>query len=90
VKKDDRDGLLNNVSKKQIVAALKLMESNPGYQTEPSNRGSSPRWTNNYISFVEYHLNYLRMYPKLDPEQYIANLRLMLSKRPTRAFKHDT
>ena len=33
------------------------------------------------IPFVEKHIAYLLQYPKLDPDQYLANLRLKLKKR---------
>ena len=71
---------INNTSRNEIIAALKLLESSSAYQTEPAYRGASPRWTNNYVSFVEYHINYLKMYPSLDPKKYISNLRLILRK----------
>lgn len=33
------------------------------------------------IPFVEKHMAYLMQYPKLDPDQYLANLRLKLKKK---------
>lgn len=80
MKKTVQKGFINEVSESEIIVALRLMEASPAYLTKPSYRGSSERWTNDYTSFVDYHLNYLRLHPSLDPYQYISNLKLMLKK----------
>jgi len=76
------DTLINSVSKVDVIEKLELLEASPAHMTEPFYRGSSPRWTNNYISFVEHHLDYLKAHPDLDPNQYISNLNLKLRKTP--------
>ena len=80
MKYKDAEGFINRVSLEEIIAALKRMELDPRYQTERFYRGTSHRWTDNYLSFVEYHINYLKAYPSLDPDKYISNLRLKLRK----------
>lgn len=64
-----------------IISELRSMESSSTYLTKPNYRGTSERWTDDYVSFVDYHINYLRTHPTLNPEHYIANLRLVLNKR---------
>lgn len=78
VKQKNDVGFINQVSEDEIVAALNSMENSPNYLTKPNYRGASERWTDNYVSFVDYHMNYLRIHPSLNPEQYISNLRLVL------------
>lgn len=73
-------GFINQVSEAEIIAALKSLEADAAYLTKPNYRGTSERWTDNYTSFVDYHLNYLRNHPSLNPEQYVSNLRLSLRK----------
>jgi hypothetical protein len=82
VKQKNDIGFINQVSEDEIVTALKIMESSSNYLTKPNYRGTSERWTDNYVSFVEYHMNYLRIHPSLNPEQYISNLRLILRNCP--------
>lgn len=78
VKQKNDVGFINKVGEEEIIAALSSMEQNPKYLTKPNYRGASERWTDNYISFVDYHINYLKIHPSLNPEQYISNLRLVL------------
>lgn len=73
-------GFINLVRVDEIKAALKSLEASSDYLTKPNYRGTSERWTNNYTSFIDYHLNYLKIHPTLNPEQYISNLRLSLRK----------
>jgi len=80
VKYKDATGFINRVSVDKITADLKLMEVDPRYETNKFYRGSSQRWTDNYLSFVDYHVNYLKSYPNLEPDHYISNLRLKLRK----------
>lgn len=82
MKKKNDTGFINQVSENEIITELRSMESSAIYLTKPNYRGVSERWTDNYTSFVDYHLNYLRVHPSLNPEQYISNLRLTLRKSP--------
>ena len=82
MKKKNEPGFINDVREDDIIMALKLMETDVAYLTEPAYRGSSVRWDDNYVSFVDYHLNYLRLHPSLAPDQYLSNLRLKLRKSP--------
>ncbi len=82
MKKKNDVGFINDVREEVIIAELSLMEANSAFLTEPTFRGASQRWTDNYISFVDYHINYLKIHPALNPQQYISNLRLRFRKAP--------
>lgn len=77
-----QDGLINNVDKDVVIAALKQLESNTLYETKPTYRGDALKWPGNEMSFIDFHLNYLKVHPTLDPYHYLSNLRLVLKKTP--------
>ena len=66
----------------EIRTALQTMETNPTLVTNSAFRANTEKWPTNSISFVENHLNYLKLHPKTDPQHYLSNLRLMLRKKP--------
>ncbi|MBI2588887.1 hypothetical protein HYW35_01610 [Candidatus Saccharibacteria bacterium] len=76
------DGFINSVSEDEIIAELNSMKASSVYLTEPVYRGNAEKWPGNQISFVDFHLTYLKLHPSLDPHHYMANLRLTLKKRP--------
>ncbi|HZP55909.1 MAG TPA: hypothetical protein VFB03_04045 [Candidatus Saccharimonadales bacterium] len=78
-----RPGYINEVAMDEIVGELNLMESSSTYITKPTFRGDSAKWPGNQISFVNFHLEYLKSHPTLNPYHYLANLRLMLRKKRT-------
>lgn len=75
------EGQINNVSLDEILDALRLMEANSLYITKPVYRGNIEKWPNNQISFIDFHINYLKVHPALNPYHYLSNLRLTLKKR---------
>jgi len=79
--KNQQDGFINSVSEDQIVEELNSLKASSSYMTNPAYRGNAEKWPNHQISFVNFHLGYLRDHPALNPHQYIANLRLVLKKR---------
>ena len=64
-----------------IREALETMEKNPMLVTKPAFRANTEKWPDNTISFVDNHLDYLKLHPKTNPQLYLANLRLRLRKR---------
>ena len=60
---------------------LVAMEHNPLLNTASSFSANSLLYPDRQIPFVEKHLAYLMDHPKVDPDQYLSNLRLMLKKR---------
>jgi len=77
-----QDGFINNIAEDKIIDSLKSLESNPAYLTEPAYRGNIDKWPTHQISFIEFHIGYLKANPALNPQHYINNLRLMLRKTP--------
>lgn len=82
MRKYQEDGLINSVSEDEVVEALNSLETSSTYVTKPAYRGNADKWPGHQISFIDFHLGYLKDHPTLDPYHYIANLRLMLRKRP--------
>lgn len=77
-----QDGFINNVSEDEIINALHLLETSTVYMTKPTYRGNAEKWPNNQMSFIDFHLAYLKLHPALAPLQYISNLKLILKKTP--------
>lgn len=60
-----------------VKDALDLMAGDKAYNTSASYTANIIQNPDNLISFTDKHMNYLNSHPKIDPNQYIANLRLM-------------
>jgi hypothetical protein len=58
---------------KNLALQLRLMVSDPKYNT----RESFTPTNKSVLSFVEKHMLYMSNKPKLSPQHYLANLRLM-------------
>lgn len=58
---------------KNIRKELEAMLENPKYHTESSYSPSSTE----RITFVDKHIHYLCTHQKINPDQYLSNLRLM-------------
>lgn len=80
MRKHQEEGQINEVAEDEIIAALSSMENNSLYLTKPTYRGNAEKWPNNQISFIDFHLGYLKAHPALNPWHYLANLRLILKK----------
>jgi hypothetical protein len=65
----------------EVERILKMMVANEIYNTESSYSANSELYPDNRIPFVNKHMAYLRSHPATDPEQYLANLRLMTRVR---------
>ncbi len=76
-----QEGFINNVREDEIISALKQMKRNALYLTEPTYRGNAEKWPNNQISFIDYHIAYLKSHPQVNPDHYIANLKLVFKKK---------
>ncbi len=71
----------NNMTEEEISTVLRKLEDDPAFVTNPAYRANTSLFPDNSISFVDAHLTYLKSHPKLDPNHYLANLRLMTRKR---------
>lgn len=65
----------------EITEALQTMEADPLYVTKSAYRANVELWPSHRISFVNTHIAYLQSHPAVNPEHYLANLRLMLKIR---------
>jgi hypothetical protein len=61
----------------EIKHTLESMVSDRTYNTESSYSANSGLYPDNLKPFVEKHMDYLSTHPAIDPDHYIANLRLM-------------
>ncbi len=76
------EGLINSVSKDEIITALNSLETNTLYLTKAVHRYNTDKWPDNQIPFIDFHISYLKAHPTLDPRLYVSNLRLSLRKTP--------
>jgi hypothetical protein len=60
---------------------LQLMEESIYFNTTSVYTPDTLHHPDNLISFVDRHMNYLSCHPNLVPEQYIANIKLMIRIR---------
>ena len=62
---------------KDIRRILKRMTLDKAYNTDSSYSANSLQYADNLIPFVDKHMNYLNSHPKVEADQYIANIKLM-------------
>jgi len=53
------------------------MTLDKAYNTDSSYSANSLQYADNLIPFVDKHMNYLNSHPKVEADQYIANIKLM-------------
>lgn len=61
----------------EIEEELRNLDQNKLYNTEATYSANSSLYPNNIIPFVDKHMAYLTSHPSVDPDLYMANLRLM-------------
>lgn len=64
-----------------IKETLVAMQTNALYTTDPSYSANTDKYPDHIRSFVEKHMEYLHTHPSVDPNQYLANLRLITKVR---------
>lgn len=69
------------MSEQDVMTALQVMEDDPGMVTESAYKANIEQWPDHRISFSDSHILYLKNHPALNPEHYLANLKLMIKKR---------
>ncbi len=71
--------IVKNLEETKVREKLMAMEKDPLLNTKHSSfSANTDLYPDGQIPFVEKHIAYLMEHPKLDPDQYLANLRLML------------
>ncbi len=74
--------LMQRLEDAHVREALIKMDQDPNLNTRSmSFSANTELYPDNQMPFVDKHMAYLMQRPKLDPEQYLANLRLMLKTR---------
>ena len=68
------------MTEEEVISSLRKMRADPLLLTESVYKGNAVLWPNHRMSFIDYHLAYLKVHPALDPKHYLANLRLILRK----------
>jgi len=73
--------LVKRLEDHDVRQKLADMLTNPLLNTQVSSYSANAAlYPDGQIPFIEKHVAYLMAHPKLDPDQYLANLRLMLRK----------
>lgn len=65
----------------RIRQELVAMLGNQSYTTESTYNANSDLYPDNQIPFVEKHMHYIATHPSVDPNHYLANLRLITKVR---------
>lgn len=61
----------------QVRSALQSMEANPLFNTVASYSVNTASYPDHSMPFVDKHMQYLNSHPSINPDHYLANLRLM-------------
>jgi hypothetical protein len=61
----------------EIKAELMHMMQDGTFNTSPSYSANAIIHPDGLINFADKHMHYLDVHPNLDPDHYVANLRLM-------------
>lgn len=71
-----RPGFLDTEKGREIRQKLQLMTSDNRYNTASSYSANKLQYADNLIPFVDKHMSYLVSHPQLDPDKYLANVKL--------------
>lgn len=76
-----RNYLIGTEEGSRIEDELRRMERSEAFNTEASYSANVVVYANHQMPFKDKHLTYLNSNPQVDPQQYLANLRLMTKIR---------
>jgi hypothetical protein len=76
-----RTGFLESPEGIDIIRTLRMMMEDSAFNTPDTYSSNNIDYPDNMMPFVDKHLKYLNAHPKLNPNHYIANLKLMSRKR---------
>lgn len=60
-----------------VKKELQRMAKDVAFNTDSSYSSNATLYPTNVMSFTDKHMQYLNAHPLLDPQQYLANLRLI-------------
>ncbi len=69
------------INEEKVREILGSMERDKNYTTEISYSANAVLYPDHAMSFTDKHLAYLKSHPSLNPEHYIANLKLKTKNR---------
>ncbi|MEO6761755.1 MAG: hypothetical protein ABI220_05310 [Candidatus Saccharimonadales bacterium] len=73
--------IMFNLEDAGVLDKLQAMEVDDSLNTESTYCANSELYPDNQMPFADRHIAYLKAHPKLDPQHYLANLRLMIRVR---------
>jgi hypothetical protein len=73
--------MLGFISTKEITEKLTAMEKDPQMLTASTYSPLAVDYPDNRLPFVTFHLQYLQSHKNVNPEHYLSNLRLKITKR---------
>lgn len=76
-----RVDFVNTDAGKDIKRRLERMVTDGQYNTESGYSANSTLYPDNLQPFVDKHISYLTSHTKVDPEQYLANIKLLTRLR---------
>lgn len=76
-----RTNFLTSDKGRQVRDELLLMTEDPTYNTASTYSANSLLYADNLMPFVDKHMNYLVSNPALDPDTYLANVKLVTRVR---------
>ncbi len=72
-----KPNFLESIEAVEIKKRLQLMQSDHTFNTHSTYSADETKYPDHQMSFVDKHMTYLATHPGVNPEQYLANLRLI-------------
>ncbi len=79
--KSSKASPLSPVQEAEVRSILEQMELDIAYNTESHYVANTEKYPTNIITFSQKHMEHLRKFPSINPDQYISNLKLMTKTR---------
>ena len=76
-----RVDFFNSEEGRELRRILITMSQDAAYNTDSGYSANSQLYPDNLIPFVDKHMTYINTHPNINPQQYVANLRLMTRMR---------
>ncbi len=72
-----KPNFLESVEAVNVKARLLQMQTDQAFNTHSTYSADETKYPDHQMSFVDKHMSYLAGHPAVNPEQYLANLRLI-------------
>ncbi len=77
----DQFAAASDVPEVELQAALQQMEADTTMSTPPCYTPNGTLYPDHILPFTDKHMLYLKQHPKINAEQYLANLRMKVRIR---------